>query len=449
MDSQIQCPVCTLYLLVGMNLQDHLDTHPKEKVISALVNLTLLQQKANDEVSDKFQCSRYEPLAEDLQVATPIPATSQNSFQNQQSIAYYPSVEQPTSRQVMIVNQTRVFHERSGVVSKDTSRRQILGKAVPPLSIPTRTFRIISTKGVNTTNTSQHIPPPPPYYASVQEKLARRSSMQRTETNLFQHTSTGKQISESIELPQNIGNSVEMNPNSDAFNLDDEQCTTQPQNNLDVNNSTEENHLSEENIVSEANDIGKTTPKQISTISKEYERTTDQEEQHQHQDVTINNDGQLVSITEPVEQDQVQDMDIDESCSVIHINNCQVKKESNECIGIEVEKAPEKRTPGLKVLSNVKVSPNTVLNVSSLNSQMNESISMNNMIIIGSSSSSSSTSLPPSPPTPSSTIASSQQPASAKLALKVDFTKTANITDGKHTVSQNIFIVFFSVYIII
>lgn len=44
----------------------------------------------------------------------------------------------------------------------------------------------------------------------------------------------------------------------------------------------------------------------------------------------------------------------------------------------------EKQTNGLKVLSNVQVSPNTILNVSSINSQISEPISLNNMIIVGS-----------------------------------------------------------------
>ncbi|XP_050073404.1 uncharacterized protein LOC126561328 [Anopheles maculipalpis] len=34
----IECPVCTLYLRSGMTLAEHLDTHPKENVIKALVN---------------------------------------------------------------------------------------------------------------------------------------------------------------------------------------------------------------------------------------------------------------------------------------------------------------------------------------------------------------------------------------------------------------------------
>lgn len=62
MHSQIQCPVCTLYLHVGMNLSVHLDTHPKEQVIRALVNMTVVQSSPEDEPVNQMQCSRYAPL---------------------------------------------------------------------------------------------------------------------------------------------------------------------------------------------------------------------------------------------------------------------------------------------------------------------------------------------------------------------------------------------------
>ncbi|XP_053678147.1 uncharacterized protein LOC128728544 [Anopheles nili] len=40
---EVECPVCTLYLRSGMNLAEHLDTHPKEKVIKALVTMSMRQ----------------------------------------------------------------------------------------------------------------------------------------------------------------------------------------------------------------------------------------------------------------------------------------------------------------------------------------------------------------------------------------------------------------------
>lgn len=111
LDSQIQCPVCTLYLHVGMNLQDHLNTHPKDQVISALVNMTLLQQRANDENSNNFECSRYEPLTanDDLNAS---PDKTKGFPNQQQSITYFAPISQQTSHQLMIVNGTQVFHDQ-------------------------------------------------------------------------------------------------------------------------------------------------------------------------------------------------------------------------------------------------------------------------------------------------------------------------------------------------
>lgn len=156
MDSQIQCPVCTLYLHVGMNLQDHLNTHPKEQVISALVNMTLLQQRANEENLSNFECSRYEPLADDLHSDKTLPVVSTNAFQNQQqSITYIAPLSQQTSHQVMIVNGSQVFHDRSPATSKQSPRHQIVAKSLPPLSIPTRTFRLIPSGKNKTTQLSR------------------------------------------------------------------------------------------------------------------------------------------------------------------------------------------------------------------------------------------------------------------------------------------------------
>ncbi|XP_039493817.2 uncharacterized protein LOC120453260 [Drosophila santomea] len=46
-DNSVQCPVCTLYLHAGMNLSDHLETHPKEQVIKALVQMTIVGNCGN------------------------------------------------------------------------------------------------------------------------------------------------------------------------------------------------------------------------------------------------------------------------------------------------------------------------------------------------------------------------------------------------------------------
>ncbi|XP_063227534.1 uncharacterized protein LOC134533798 [Bacillus rossius redtenbacheri] len=48
----ICCPVCTLYMREGVTLQSHLDTHPKEKVIEALVKFSCLKESDVQETPD-------------------------------------------------------------------------------------------------------------------------------------------------------------------------------------------------------------------------------------------------------------------------------------------------------------------------------------------------------------------------------------------------------------
>lgn len=203
MQNQIQCPVCTLYLHVGMNLQIHLETHPKDQVISALVNLTLLQQNTNendDEVAE-FRCSTYSPLTqENVPQTTPItstdpilpkqraieyhsneltaPATTCNAIekqQQQQQPAVPPqesmTLTKNTQQQVMIVNScstTRVIRNDVTPQKQAILSSQILNNALPPVGkdsqTTTTTNTNVSTKLAPIIFTAQQIlPPPPPY----------------------------------------------------------------------------------------------------------------------------------------------------------------------------------------------------------------------------------------------------------------------------------------------
>lgn len=41
--NETMCPVCTLYLRPGITLKSHLASHPKQKVIDALVQMSLFE----------------------------------------------------------------------------------------------------------------------------------------------------------------------------------------------------------------------------------------------------------------------------------------------------------------------------------------------------------------------------------------------------------------------
>ena len=68
----VACPVCTLFLREGISLQKHLDTHPKEQVIEALIKAS---------ASSTSQDSSHQPSSSPNQIDTqpPVNSTSQVS----------------------------------------------------------------------------------------------------------------------------------------------------------------------------------------------------------------------------------------------------------------------------------------------------------------------------------------------------------------------------------
>lgn len=184
MQSQMQCPVCTLFLHVGMNLQVHLDTHPKDQVIQALVNLTVTQQQTNDSDLNTMRCSRYAPLLDEPVVS---PHKHSTDVHSKSSIGFYPEPRHqqqeiptqplpPTSsrnhQQVVIVNScsTSVFREGSSHPSSSTSAQQIITNRIPiTCDTVQKTNEIaenppLASKPSSIINlTSAHLTPPPPY----------------------------------------------------------------------------------------------------------------------------------------------------------------------------------------------------------------------------------------------------------------------------------------------
>lgn len=366
MDSQIQCPVCTLYLHVGMNLQDHLNTHPKEQVISALVNMTLLQQRANDENSNNFECSRYEPLADDLYTEKPMPNVSATFQNQQQSITYFtPISSQQTSHKVMIVNGTQMFHDRSTKPPPTTSAttspatpRQLVAKSLPPLSIPTRTFRLIPAKSYEGKIT-QAIPPPPPYHASIQDSLTVRNAIQRNEIN-------------------QITTQIQQSCSTNVFNVTTQATSSSTSSSsstltANINSADIPVYMQKKSIKSNGND--KSDESTTVTPMETDPHPDDQESNGQSNNNDVSDDPNISSNEKQIDCTTTSlsnDMDLENMDSINNAN--------------QTEQTPDKRTKGLKVLSNVQVSPNTILNVS----QVNETIPMNNMIIVGSIPSTSS-----------------------------------------------------------
>lgn len=77
----VACPVCTLYLREGISLQRHLDTHPKEQVIEALI-------KASNNASQVHQAqlsSSVPPASPAMQSPQNTPQVAQNTHLSAQS----------------------------------------------------------------------------------------------------------------------------------------------------------------------------------------------------------------------------------------------------------------------------------------------------------------------------------------------------------------------------
>lgn len=51
--SDTMCPVCTLYLRPGITLKQHLASHPKQKVIDALVKLSLHEEPVKTQITQQ------------------------------------------------------------------------------------------------------------------------------------------------------------------------------------------------------------------------------------------------------------------------------------------------------------------------------------------------------------------------------------------------------------
>lgn len=389
METQIQCPVCTLYLHAGMNLQDHLESHPKEKVIAALVNLTLFQQQSADECIEDYDCNQYETpshLSETQVSSVPLPlvrtippsVATRNYHQNNHAITSFegPIPQHPTTpaaHQVMIVDRTRVFHERSNVaINDDNSRRRILTNSVPPISIaaspknrtvPAHSLQLITTNGLATNQQLQPLRPPPPYCVSVKDNLLKQSA------SYFQkiYPSSRSGDNSGIELQRKEYQPLEL------VAVTDHQT-------VNINAMT----------AFEANEHRKTFTQNNYNVAEEvqvgYEDgfNPDEDEKEVHANESLEENLTTASDADTHQETVAQRA----SSSVVAVQSTQEVITSN----LKTEKNVEKRSSGLQVISNVKVTPNTVLNITSLNSHIGDSVSMKDLFIIGTASTSHSAS---------------------------------------------------------
>lgn len=249
--------------------------------------------------------------------------------------------------------------------------------SVPPLSIPAaRTFRLIPAKAYDGKIT-QAIPPPPPYHASVRNAIHRNEINQITQ---IQQSCSTNVFSSSVTTNINA-----INASSSAVYMDQNAI----KDSIDTNTETGVDEATE------------SEPLQMGEIitADDFDMQNEVNGQHELNSsadaIGIDNGkshGRCGTASVPLKQktknrtngDVVADTaaKVAPSTSGKELRNS-VKQEVSEAAPIETESISEKRAGGLKVLSNVQVSPNAILNVS-MNTKANEASSLNNMIIVSS-----------------------------------------------------------------
>lgn len=324
-----------------------------------------------------------------------------------------------------------VSHRRIGVTSHQSCSTPIphrtSGGTVPPLSIPARTFRLIPAKN-NDGKIIQAIPPPPPYHASVRNAIHRNEINQITtqiqqscSTNVFNVSASSSSSSSSSTVTTNI-NAINASSGSSASYVNRNPVKPAGANETDDTDELEPSHTDEiitaddyENqidigcrIESDDDELGSENEPPTGETGKSNEFNQKQQRSKQHKD-TIGK-GSTLAVTSSSKE----------------MRNS-FKQEAADSMATDVENVNDKRARGLKVLSNVQVSPNAILNVS-LNSPNNDSIPLNNMIIVSSMPSTSTA-------TTSQQVLSSTQLTKTQSLLKnlSDSRTMSESRNSKHT----------------
>lgn len=275
----------------------------------------------------------------------------------------------------------RFSHRRIGVTSHQSCSTPISRTgSVPPLSIPARTFRLIPAKSYDG-KIAQAIPPPPPYHASVRNAIHRNEINQIT-TQIQQSCSTNVfnvSASSSSTLTTNIN---ALNASSSAVYVN-----RNPMKRLDKSVSDIEPNEHEQSNVDES--AASNQFENDGDTSSRGDRDGNELETNDETMATIDrNDksNEQSPIQRSKQQKRASELINDLTNRELQFTGASANADTATTLtaaAVDGENVVEKKTRGLKVLSNVQVSPNAILNVS-LNTTNSETIPLNNMIIVSS-----------------------------------------------------------------
>lgn len=124
---QQQCPICMLYLLPGMCLQDHLDTHPKDMIIKALLSVKTEQPKQPTQQQQQ-QLTPPVSNSNELTATTVFLTTPYNSSQNVYQPHQQQQQQQPTTGSFAVAkrnsgNNPLILGNRPYRLTLDTSQQ--------------------------------------------------------------------------------------------------------------------------------------------------------------------------------------------------------------------------------------------------------------------------------------------------------------------------------------
>lgn len=159
MESSLQCPVCTLFLHAGMDLQSHLDTHPKDQVIKALVNIAMPKQNDATYVTSNNQNATIAENAFPREVNQYL---SEPSLHRQHQVLFGYSCS------------NRDFQE---VPNQSATTRKFISNASPIIvsTIPAQASQV---------NHSQKFPPPP-YRLIVTKSIIEKPAQTLASINIY------------------------------------------------------------------------------------------------------------------------------------------------------------------------------------------------------------------------------------------------------------------------
>ena len=205
---QQQCPICMLYLLPGMNLQDHLDTHPKDMIIKALLSVKTEPPKpavVNETAATVF-----------LTTSAPFNPTQAHIFQEQQQ-----NHRQPIQNSFAIAKRQTTNNNNNNTVLFNNRPYRLTLDAPQAVSTPTATtfLNTNSNYGSRTTenNGDMYDNNKAPAFRCIQNTEQKNIMIVNTSSTQFiQQTLPVKKPTNAIELhPVIIDSSgIPINPNN-------------------------------------------------------------------------------------------------------------------------------------------------------------------------------------------------------------------------------------------